>query len=370
MKIAMLAPYARLGGTERQIALLAAQLVRGGHTVYLLSPEGPMAEAYRATGACIREVPLLQRQPLAGWLATVRVLRTLDVEVIHAHAGLELVLAACVARPRTPRVFTNHGYTVSFDYWKDALLLPALATHTVSVSRSEAERLVRYGARADGLTVIHNGIVPLQPNAAARERLRHEWAIPAGHMLVGVVGRLEPQKGHMVLLDALLRLRDLPLYAVLIGTGSLLATLRRRAQELGIGDRLCFAGPYQPVEEALSALDVFAFPSLWEPFGLAALEAMSCGLPLVASRVGGLPEFIEHKYSGLLVPPGDAKALAAALRQLYEDEPLRQRLAEGARHAADGFRAARMAQQYEQLYQAAVDLSRRTWRERLRQHSG
>jgi len=363
----MLAPYARLAGTERQIALLAAQLVGRGHTVHLLSPVGPMNSSFQAAGASIYEVPLLERRPLAGWLAVVNTLRRLEVDVVHAHAGLELAAAAGIARPRTPRVFTNHGYAATFDYWKDALCLPAIAAHVVTVSRSEAGKLLNYGVSATRLTVIHNGIQPLQCQEAAGADLRNKWQIPAGQMVVGTVGRLEPQKGHGVLLRALKLVEDLPFYAVIIGSGSLEQRLRSQAESLGIHERVRFVGQYQPIAEALSALDIFAFPSLWEPFGLAALEAMSMGLPVLASKVGGLSEFIEHDVSGLLVPAGEPEALANELRRLYSDEALRARLAAGGRQAASPFHAERMAEQYEGVYDELLKAAARPWRRREQQ---
>ena len=121
-----------------------------------------------------------------------------------------------------------------------------------------------------------------------------------------------------------------------------------------MAERVRFPGPHHPVEEALSALDVFAFPSRWEPFGLAALEAMSLGLPVVASRVGGLPEFITDEREGLLVPPGDPVALAAALRRLAGDEPLRLRLGQAGAARALGCHDAAMAEGYERVYRRAM----------------
>ncbi len=164
--------------------------------------------------------------------------------------------------------------------------------------------------------------------------------------------RLDAQKGHPTLLEAIAELPDaLFLFA---GDGPERAALEARAAELGVAERVLFLGRREDVPQLLAACDVFALPSLYEGSSLAVLEAMAAGIPIVSSAIGGTEELIEDGRSGLLVPPGDAPALAAALRRALADPELRSELAARARERVDAGltreqNAARAAGVYRQL---------------------
>ncbi len=188
--------------------------------------------------------------------------------------------------------------------------------------------------------VVHNG-VRIQPLDAATKtqraaafRARH--GIPPSAKLVVQVGWMVPEKGVDVFLHAAAQLaRKLPdVHFALIGDGSHLEPYRRMSQRLGLRDRLVWTGAVaSPVEDgAFAAADVSCQLSLWaEAFGFTVVEAMSLGVPVVASRTGGIPEIVEDGASGFLVPPGDADEAAARLLQLLCDEPLRASFSRAAR---------------------------------------
>lgn len=156
------------------------------------------------------------------------------------------------------------------------------------------------------------------------------------------VGRLSREKGHLVLLEALARLRDagVRFHCTLVGDGPMRSMIERQTSLLGLNDRLTLTGSLPPerVAEHYERADLVVLPSFSEGVPIVLMEAMSCGRPVVATRVGGVPEIVEHEGGGLLVSPGDPDELAVALRRLV-DEPLeaRQMAERGARYVRDEF---------------------------------
>ena len=181
-----------------------------------------------------------------------------------------------------------------------------------------------------------------------------------GLPIIGTVCRLvEPKKGLRYLLEAMAHLEreaGKPVCQVLIvGEGPAEKTLRALSEQLGIGSRVVFAGMRRDIPQLLALMDIFVLPSLYEGFGIAILEAMATGKPVVASTVGGIPEFVVSGESGLLVPPGDSIALAAAIRQLL-DQPERAKLMgrRGQEHVRQYYSIESVVRQHEQLYEMCV----------------
>jgi N-acetyl-alpha-D-glucosaminyl L-malate synthase BshA len=146
-------------------------------------------------------------------------------------------------------------------------------------------------------------------------------------------------------------LRKVPARLVMVGDGPERPRALERAEELGVRPNVLFLGKHDSVNELLTCADLFLLPSQSESFGLAALEAMACGAPVIASAAGGLPEVVEHEETGYLFRPGDVDAMAEAGIQILRDGALRARLAEaGRRVAVDRFGAASVVPRYEALY--------------------
>lgn len=193
-------------------------------------------------------------------------------------------------------------------------------------------------------TVVYPGIA----NPPQRDSRRS-----SGPLTVGTVGRLAPLKGYRHLLGAVKHLRDrgLDIRAEIAGIGMSAQHLQELASSLGVEMAVDFLGWRDDIWELHSRWEVFACPSLSEGFGLAALEAMGSGLPVVASAVGGLQELVEHGRSGFLVPPGDEVALADRLGALLQDQPLRMEMgAAGRARAVNRFSEAQMVEQIARVY--------------------
>jgi glycosyltransferase involved in cell wall biosynthesis len=170
------------------------------------------------------------------------------------------------------------------------------------------------------------------------------------------VGRLVAFKGHRTLIDAfaLVRRRRPRARLTIVGDGPERVSLERQAADAGLAGSVRFAGTVYPTNDVLAQADVFVFPSLHEPQGLALLEAYAAAVPVVASRTGGIPEMLEHEVDGLLVDPGDAPGLAAAIQRLTEDEPLRSACVAHACSRLPAFDVEHLADQYLGLYEPLI----------------
>jgi glycosyltransferase involved in cell wall biosynthesis len=192
--------------------------------------------------------------------------------------------------------------------------------------------------------------------------VRDEFGIPETAPVIGYVGRLEEEKGTQFFIEALPAIsRALPPARYLIvGEASdeqeeFDARARERVRELGIADRVSFTGFRDDVPDLIAAMDVAVVPSLREAFGLVNVEVMACGRPLVATRVGGIPEVVEDGTTGILVPPGDSGALAEAVLSLMADPGRRRAMGEaGRRRAAQFFDIRAHVRKMEDLYTEMV----------------
>lgn len=198
----------------------------------------------------------------------------------------------------------------------------------ITVSRFLQIELRRWGISSERISVSPNGVELTRQGMAAGASARLELGLDPGDPVVGSVGRLEPAKGHNYLLDALARLSERwpRLQCVLVGEGRLQAELTQMTKQLGLAGRVLFTGFRSDVMRLMEAFDVFALPSLTEGIPYALLEACASARPIVASRVGGVPEVIQDGRSGCLVAPADAAQLAAAIDGLLGDRQGAERL--------------------------------------------
>jgi glycosyltransferase involved in cell wall biosynthesis len=231
-----------------------------------------------------------------------------------------------------------------------------MSQRVIAVSQHTADHLVQVEhAPVEKVRVIHNGIDfdrvrVSSPDAPAR--VRAELGA-VGRLVVLIAARLHPEKGYESLLAAFARVvGGVPGTVLLIaGTGPLESHYRRLAADHSLGDSVRFLGFRRDLPDIISAADIVVLPSLAEAFGLAAAEALYLGTPVVASRVGGLPEIVDDEIDGLLVPPNQPPALAEALVRLLTQPDLRARLAgRGRQKVAERFSFQAMVRAYERVY--------------------
>ncbi|HUY53658.1 MAG TPA: glycosyltransferase family 4 protein [Candidatus Nanopelagicaceae bacterium] len=336
----VIADSSRTGGPEH-VFTLARQLLAASWAPLVVCPEGPLQE--RCSEAGIAHLPLIMSGTglAAAPIRLRQMVRHHDVDLVHSHA-LRAGMVLRRARVPNPFVHTHH-----LDGWFTASRLrtrlhrrelrqvAASADRQIAVSASVLDFLRdEVGLDPGRLRLVVNGIDPL------RARLR---PAPAGFR-VGTLARLTPAKGIDLAVMALAAPAGRNLSLQVGGTGPELAPLIDLAASLGVADRVHFVGDVVDRQQFFEGCDVVWVPSREEPFGLVACEAMSAGVPVVASRVGGLPEIIEAPHAGILVSPANPAALASVTAALLADPERYRRLSlAGPERVLKHFSAQRMA---------------------------
>jgi glycosyltransferase involved in cell wall biosynthesis len=317
-------------------------------------------------------IPSLGRsiQPLrdvATFWSLVRLFKREQPQVVHTHtskAGVLGRLAAWIARVpvvvHTPHghVFYGHfGRIASWLFLQVERLLALMSTKLIALTEAERdEHLALAVGTSRQFAVVPSGIDLLRFRGVAKRR--PSWfTCPAGTAVVGSVGWFAPVKGHTFLIEALAKVKTrVPnVCLVLVGNGRSLDDLRTLSKRLGLDQTVQFITDCQEVEQCLAGMDLYVQPSLNEGMGRALIEAMAAGLPVIASKVGGIPAIVADRYNGLLVPPGDAEALAAALLTLLTSPQLAHRLgAAASRTVGERFGAGAMVQAIESQYDQAL----------------
>lgn len=362
-----------IGGVENHVWNLAMRLHEGGDHVTVLTtdlrkdlPLERLAPGENGLPFSVRRfhaIRLAQMPHGLGIVAPAMIPEalTLDADVVHAHAyGYfpTFVGSLVQAFNGVPLVITTHSDPGRTSFAKAAFdwVVPALtlrrAQQIIALTEGESHHLQKLGVAGDRISVIPNGVNPGEFSP------RSESPKPGTTCTVLFVGRCYPeQKGLQHLIRAMALLPpSLGVRLRIVGEdwgGT--EGLRLLAESLGVANLVSFDGPLSRagVVEAFRRSDMFALPSLFEPFGIAVLEAMSAGLPVVASRVGGVPEVVEEGSTALLVPPGDQRQLADALERLARDPALRAALGAAGRRRSLQFSWDRIAPQIRQVYREA-----------------
>ena len=351
------------GGMVRHVAALSSGLGERGIAVAVAAPISALMTAGPVRLAVDHDVPI---GPAFHPIVDIRcslMLRRLSsgFDIVHAH-GLRAALIAALAGSRsgTARIATAHNMPELHGTPARAAARMAIrrADAIVAVSQAVADQVVRLGADRHHIHVIPNGVAvgPL-PDSSGRVSNRQSLGLPPDAFVIVGAGRLSPEKGFDVLISALPRVvADVPIVLlVLVGDGPARIELDARVFRSGLTPAVRLVGRVADVEPWLRAADVVVVPSRSEGQGLVALEAMAVGAPVVASRVGGLPEVVDDCITGLLVPPEDPDALATAISRLAHDPVLRSRLGQaGYTRVCERFAVGIMLDRVGSLYRANV----------------
>ncbi|MEC9489299.1 MAG: glycosyltransferase family 4 protein [Halanaerobium sp.] len=349
-QIAYILPYLESGGTETHVIELIKGLGKEYQTA-LFAPPGSRLTEFKELA--IRFIPFtsLDKNPFRGLREFHKKLHDIakDVDLIHVHAAHELVLFTrlFLGRSDIPIFFTVHGYEKPFDYRLSSIFSNLFADEVIVVSAHEYRKMLNNGMKRRKLNLIYNGIsLPERYSTDNLPSPMVELAGP-GKKVIGTVARLDKNKGIHILLEAFHLLAEQGTHLLIIGEGELEEKLKQMAGKLRIADRIKFAGFVANTHDYYEAMDVFVLPTIGvEASGLAVMEAMAHGLPVISTEVGGIPELVRDGETGLLVPPGDAAALKGALERLVGDAGLAERLGKAGR------------QRYEQEFSAEVMVER------------
>jgi glycosyltransferase involved in cell wall biosynthesis len=298
---------------------------------------------------------------LHHWLHLRGLLRRERVDVLHAHMFGSNVWGTVIGRLARVPVIVAHEHTWSFEgrplrRFVDREVIGRGSTAFIAVSRDDQRKMVEI-ERVDADKILHvpNGIAAPPPPTGAD--VRAELGIPAGVPVIGTVSVLRPQKALEVFIEASAELlRQNPdLRVLLAGDGPLRGELTELVNGLGVQDRLLMLGYRSDAADVMATLDVAVSSSAFEGSPLAVMEYMESARPIVATRVGGVPDLIEDGVHGLLVEPGDAGALAAAIGRMLADPEAARLMGEAARERRrHEFTVELMVRRFEALYERLI----------------
>lgn len=346
------------GGAQESYTGLLLGLDRSRYEVRALSLSAGSAVArLRRLGIAVDVIDEPDDEAAVRELAAY--LRRNEIDLVHSHMFRAEVIGtrAALAAGTPVIVATVHSSRVRSP--KDVALLARLTPHMdrlIVPSRSIAAKVHAEGRRAARYAVIPNGVdlsrFATQPAPCA---LRREYGLCREGLLIGVVARLEAEKGHRYLIEAMPEVvaRYPHAWLAIVGEGSQEATLQAQVASLPspARERIVFTGRRDDVAAVTADLDIAVLPSLREAQGISILEAMARRKPVVASRVGGIPEVITDGVEGLLVPPADSPALATAITRLLTDADLRRRMGDaGYATVAERFSVDAMVRRVEEVY--------------------
>jgi glycosyltransferase involved in cell wall biosynthesis len=360
LKVLWLSKGLGRGGAERLIVDSAHLIDRSRfdvHVAYLLPHKDLFVDEIRPAVSNVVCLARGTRDP--AW--PLRLRRYLDehqIDVVHSHSPLPGAFARVISGHGRLLVHTEHNMWDRY-HWAtrlaNAATFPknrAVIAVSEGVAASIHRRCLRGGVEPE--VVIHGtSSRRVHRGPAARLRARELLGLDPTTFVAGSVGNFTPKKDHANMLEAFAAVRrTLPgARLVLIGSGPLEADLRRRAGLPDLAGSVDFTGTRDDVEVLLAGLDVFVMSSRYEGLPIALLEAMSSGVPPVATRVGGIPEVVLDGESGRLVEPGDPGALATAILQLAADPAERERLGESAIHASSSCDLESAVRSLEALYE-------------------
>ncbi|HYD97130.1 MAG TPA: glycosyltransferase [Noviherbaspirillum sp.] len=364
MKLVLAITKAEFGGAQEYLRILMSSMPEydieliSGDTGYLTEVAAKMGIRYHICRSLVH--PIRPSQDIKAIFQIYRLLRRIKPDLVHANsskAGIVARTAALLAG--IPSVFTAHGWAFTEGaggrkavlYKAAERLASAMTKRIICVSRYDENLALRFRVADDArLTTVHNGIPDIPGCRAA-----HANTVPR----IVMVARFTAQKDYETLLHAI---RDLSMYDFrlqCVGDGPLLDQSRNLARILGISDKVEFLGARSDVPEILKEADIFALSTNWEGLPISVLEGMRAGLPIVATRVGGIAEAVAHGATGMLVRPRDRAQLADALRALLADPGLRRRMGQqGRERFLDMFTSERMVAGTSDVYKSVLSQRR------------
>jgi glycosyltransferase involved in cell wall biosynthesis len=358
-----------MGGQERVAFDLAVSQLRAGCKVTAVSlappPDGPLAAEFRAAGIEVARVA--RPKPGVDPMLVVRLswwLRTHRVDLTHTHNRMALIYGAPAGRlGGTAVVHTKHGNNPRGGARLALAKLSGRCVDAFVAVSPETAAFARQRHEVDDrkLIVIPNGIElgRFHPEPTARERVRRELGIDAGSWVIGTVGRIAPEKNHALLVRAAAPLLGPQLRLVVAGDGPLMGPLSELVAELRVGAFVHLLGARRDVPDVLNALDVLVMSSSTEGLPLVVLEAMATGLPVVSTRVGGIPDVLDEGETGFLVPSGDEAALRDRIARLHADPAGTRAAGAKARSVAVArYSGERMQRDYLELYARVLSPTR------------
>lgn len=359
-----------LYGGERVVLNLASGLNKKRFQIIVVAfgnkeDDMPLLRAAKDNNIRIDLLPLRARYDIRSIFDIKRLLKKYDVAILHCHGYKSDVLGFFAAVfTKVKLVTTLHGWWVGKEFKSRFhnlldLFIVRYFDRVVTVSQPLAEKLSRDKALKVKTIVIPNCVDSKKFETAKDSiTIRKNFNITPDAKIIGAVSRLTEEKGHSYLLDAFAKMvtdfKDIVL--LIVGEGPLKDSLIERTRELGIEDKVVFAGFRDDVADLVAMMDILVMPSISEGLPMAILEAMAAKKPIVASAVGGIPSVIKDRETGILIKPKDSDSICEALTCLLKDEKLALGIAANARKLLENeFTVDVMIMKYENLYRGLLD---------------
>jgi len=341
VNILFLSTHLNTGGITSYLFTLAKGLIQRGHTVHVITSGGNREEAFLSIGAKIKVLNIRTKSELdlKIYLALKPLSRYIDdnhIDVIHAHTRITQVMGVLLKKQTgCSYLSTCHGF---FKVRLSRKLFPCWGDAVIAISEAVELHLINdFGIAKDKVHRIGSGIDLNEfkfSDSNKKEELRKRFNLGKGP-IIGMIARLSDVKGPDVLIEAfkqvLCRLPQAQL--LLIGEGKMEGMLRDLVKRLGLKENVRFLPVVNKTSEMLPIFDIFAMPSRQEGLGLSIMEAQATGLPVVATRVGGIPSLIENGKTGMLAEPGDISGLAEAIIKLCNDANMSKSIGVAARES-------------------------------------
>ena len=359
MNILILTNHLNIGGITRYVLNLAAGLKENGHNVFVgASARGQRQNILEKKNISFLELPLetksiLSPRLMLAYAVLKKFIQDNDIHIIHAQTRITQFLGFLLSRSLDVRyVCTFHGFYRPHLVRK---LLPCFGNLTIAISQAVGSHLIEdFGLNRDNLRVVYNAVV-CEFDSQVDDRA--DYSKYKGKPTLGIIARLSAEKGHEVLFSAFERLiNGYPSARLLVvGQGKKELELKHWVKTHGLNRQIIFLGNEPNLSSIYNILDISVLPSSREGLGFSILEAQAKGLPVVASRVGGIEEIIEHKHTGILVEPNNAQELYQGIKLLLEDSALRQKIKNNAKkQIEDKFGLKDMSLKVEAIYKQAL----------------
>jgi N-acetyl-alpha-D-glucosaminyl L-malate synthase BshA len=367
--------YPTYGGSGIVATELGLELANRGHDIHFITYSNPIRLEPGLPRICYHEVevsnyPLFQYPPYCLALASrmADVATNYDLDLLHVHYAIPHSISALLARQmiagqgrRLPFVTTLHGTDITLvgadsSYHGITKFSIEQSDGITSISEDLRRDTVQIFGVANEIRVIRN-FVNCETYKPDPERVGREQFAPHGEKLLIHLSNFRPVKRVLDCIRILAEVRKhTNARLLMVGDGPERGPAEHLAHTLGVSGHVEFLGKRQQVERLIRLADVLLMPSEMESFGLAALEAMACGVPVVATRVGGVPELITHGVDGFLEPVGDIGALASRATEILTTPDVQDRMATAARATATGrFSSEQLVPQYMQYYEQVLN---------------
>lgn len=363
MNILFLATHMNTGGISQYILTLGRALKQRGHSVFVVSSGGNLEPSLEDAGIVHRTMNIKTKSELSPkiYFAAAELRRFIkehSIDIVHAHTRITQVMGSVISRATgTPYISTCHGF---FKPRFSRRLFPCWGEAVIAISDAVRLHLIQdFHVPESNVFLVPNGIDTGEFASVSEEEKRSRRAGLgfSDEPLIGIIARLSDVKGH----DTLIRAFNDVVQAVpkarllIVGEGKEEAVLKKMAKDFNLTEQIKFYPVVNKTAEILSLLDIFVMPSLQEGLGLAVMEAQAAGLPVVASRVGGIPSLIEDGKTGILVPAGSPDDLAKAIKAMLNDPARAREMGQQARQfVSEKFSVGKMADATLDVYESII----------------